>query len=68
MPGQIEVKAALARLKPLLDSHKGKSSVAVKHLTTGESFRIRSEVPMPTASLIKFQTSCFIATASKFCN
>jgi beta-lactamase class A len=43
-----------ARLKPLLDSHKGKSAVAVKHLATGESFQLRSDVPMPTASLIKF--------------
>src|SRR5687767_3818220 len=42
------------RLKPLFDSHKGKSAVAVKHLTTGECFRLRSDAPMPTASLIKF--------------
>src|SRR5262245_52740154 len=42
------------RLKPLLDAHKGKSAVAVKHLTTGESYRLRADVPMPTASLIKF--------------
>jgi len=43
-----------ARLKPLLDAHKGKSAVAVKHLTTGECYRLRANVPMPTASLIKF--------------
>jgi len=42
------------RLKPLFDSHKGKSAVAVKHLMTGESYRLRSDVPMPTASLVKF--------------
>ena len=42
------------RIKPLLDAHKGKAAVAVKHLTTGETCRVRADVPMPTASLIKF--------------
>src|SRR5262245_56990299 len=42
------------RLKPLLDAHKGKTAVAVKHLTTGERYRLRADVPMGTASLIKF--------------
>ena len=43
-----------SRIRPLLDAHKGKTAVAVKHLETGESYRVRADVPMPTASLIKF--------------
>jgi D-alanyl-D-alanine carboxypeptidase (penicillin-binding protein 5/6) len=41
-------------LTPLAESHRGRVAIAVKHLVTGESFGYRAEVPMPTASLIKF--------------
>jgi beta-lactamase class A len=39
---------------PLVQAHKGKVAVAVKHLKTGEAFTYRADEPMPTASLIKF--------------
>ncbi len=42
-----------ARLAPLAKSHKGKVAIAVKHLTTGESYYLNADEPMPTASLIK---------------
>lgn len=42
-----------ARLRPLIDNHKGEVAIAVKHLKTGESFAHRADEPMPTASLIK---------------
>lgn len=45
-----DLEAALA---PLAKAHKGKAAVAVKHLTTGESFYLNADEPMPTASLIK---------------
>lgn len=41
------------RLLPLIQAHKGKVGLAVKHLTTGEEFYYHSDDPMPTASLIK---------------
>lgn len=41
-------------LLPLIKQHAGEVAVAVKHLSTGESFEYRATVPMPTASLIKF--------------
>lgn len=43
-----------SRLTPLIERHKGKVAVAVKDLTTGESFAYHADDPMPTASLIKF--------------
>src|SRR5262249_39101192 len=43
-----------ARLRPLIDAHKGKDAIAGKHLDTGESFQYHAEDVMPTASLIKF--------------
>ncbi len=43
-----------SRLDPLIRAHKGKVAVAVKDLKTGESFDHDADVPMPTASLIKF--------------
>jgi beta-lactamase class A len=52
-----EAAAAFAlesRLIPLIEEHKGQVAVAVKHLDSGESFTYRADVPMPTASLIKF--------------
>jgi len=42
-----------SRLLPLIRAHKGKVSVAVKHLGTGESFQYHETDVMPTASLIK---------------
>jgi beta-lactamase class A len=38
---------------PIIDAHKGKVAVAVKHLGTGESFTYHEDDVMPTASLIK---------------
>jgi beta-lactamase class A len=49
MPTSLE-----SRLVPLILAHKGKVAVAVKSLSTGESFQYKADVPMPTASLIKF--------------
>jgi beta-lactamase class A len=46
--------ALTARLLPLIEAHRGKVAVAVKHLGTGESFSYHATDPMPTASLIKF--------------
>jgi beta-lactamase class A len=43
-----------SRLKPFIDGFKGKTAIAVKHLETGESYFLHDNVPMPTASLIKF--------------
>ena len=41
------------RLAPLISAHEGDVAVAVKLLTTGETFSYRADEPMPTASLIK---------------
>ncbi len=41
-------------LMPLIKAHKGKVAIALKDLTTGESFLYHENDPMPTASLIKF--------------
>jgi beta-lactamase class A len=41
------------RLTSLAATHKGKVAIGLKHLTTGESFYLRADEPMPTASLIK---------------
>ena len=43
-----------ARLAPLAKAHQGKVAIAVKHLTTGETYFLNADEPMPTASLIKF--------------
>jgi beta-lactamase class A len=42
------------RLQPLVEAHRGRVALAVKHLDTGESFALRADEVMPTASLIKF--------------
>jgi beta-lactamase class A len=39
---------------PLIRAHKGEVTLSVKSLATGESYEYRADVPMPTASLIKF--------------
>lgn len=41
------------RLTPLINAHEGDVSVAVKHLTKGDTFTYKADEPMPTASLIK---------------
>jgi serine-type D-Ala-D-Ala carboxypeptidase (penicillin-binding protein 5/6) len=52
---QTEQEIALAKqIQPLIDAHKGRVGVAIKHLPSGASFRYQADVPMPTASLIKF--------------
>lgn len=43
-----------AKLLPLIEAHKGKVTVALKHLDTGETYAYHADEPMPTASLIKF--------------
>jgi beta-lactamase class A len=43
-----------ARLAPLAKAHQGKVAIAVKHLSTGETYFLNADEPMPTASLIKF--------------
>jgi beta-lactamase class A len=54
-PGKAHSPATLeSRLVPLIQAHKGKVAVAVKHLVTGESFQYHADEVMPTASLIKF--------------
>jgi beta-lactamase class A len=53
--GEVEVAGSLkSRLLPLIQAHKGKVAVAVKHLETGEAFDYLAGDVMPTASLIKF--------------
>ena len=45
--------ALAARLRPLIEAHRGQVAVMVRHLETGESFAYRADEAMPTASLIK---------------
>jgi serine-type D-Ala-D-Ala carboxypeptidase (penicillin-binding protein 5/6) len=47
-------RSLASRLQPLIKAHRGDVAVAVKQLKTGETFYYRENVPMPTASLIKF--------------
>jgi beta-lactamase class A len=42
------------RLQPLLQAHRGKVTIAVKHLDGGDEYYHCADEPMPTASLIKF--------------
>jgi D-alanyl-D-alanine carboxypeptidase (penicillin-binding protein 5/6) len=42
------------QLKPLIDSHSGQISIAIKHLHSGETYLHEADRVMPTASLIKF--------------
>jgi beta-lactamase class A len=49
-----DTMALEARLRPLIDSFKGRVAIAVKHLDSGETFLWHENDPMPTASLIKF--------------
>ncbi len=43
-----------SRIMSIIEAHKGKVAVAVKHLGSGESFAYHETEVMPTASLIKF--------------
>lgn len=43
-----------SRLTPLIEAHRGRVAVAVKHLERDEAFAHRDHDVMPTASLIKF--------------
>ncbi len=49
-----ETKSLGARLQPLIEAHRGRAAVAVKHLGSGDSFAWQEREVMPTASLIKF--------------
>jgi len=49
-----EPSPLFAKLDPLAQKHQGKVAIAVKHLGTGEEFRLSDEEVMSTASLIKF--------------
>src|SRR2546425_1091050 len=42
-----------ARLKPFVDAHQGKIAIAIKHLSSAETYFLNADEPMPTASLIK---------------
>ena len=54
MPMLAPAQTLEARLRPLLDAHRGDVAVMVKHLESGESFAHRENEPQGTASLIKF--------------
>ena len=43
-----------AVLTPLAKAHQGKVAIAVRHLNTGEEYRLNDDEVMSTASLIKF--------------
>jgi beta-lactamase class A len=47
-------KTLTTRITPLIQAHRGKVAVAIKHLGTGETFYHDEDEEMPTASLIKF--------------
>src|SRR5215213_3178833 len=49
----VSAQSLTTRLTPLITAHDGDVSVAVKHLTKGDSFTYKADEPMPTASLIK---------------
>ena len=41
-------------IEPLVEAHKGTVGVSIKNLATGEGCEINGDMPLPTASLIKF--------------
>jgi len=43
-----------SQLRSLIEPHPGTVAVAIRNLTTGEEFLHNADLPMPTASLIKF--------------
>ncbi len=42
-----------SQIKPLIEAHHGTVGVALQHLPTGEVYEYQSDLPLPTASLIK---------------
>ncbi len=48
-----EPSALEKAILPIAEAHKGKIAVAVKNFATGESYQLRGDEVMPTASLIK---------------
>jgi beta-lactamase class A len=54
LPASGSDPALESRLMPLIKAHDGKVAVAVKNLSSGESFSYHADEPMTTASLIKF--------------
>lgn len=52
-PALARAESLSERLTPLVQAHRGKVGLAVKHLTTGEEFYLHADDAMPTASLIK---------------
>ena len=55
LPGVTTVAASLeSRVRPLIEAHEGRVAVAIRNLKTGEEYLHRADLPMPTASLIKF--------------
>lgn len=53
-PDPDQVAAWTARLQQLVEGHRGEVAVTIKHLPSETTLRYRSDVVMPTASLIKF--------------
>ncbi len=53
-PARAEDNRIAKTIQPIVDDFKGKVTLVVKHLETGETFAIHADDPMPTASLIKF--------------
>ncbi|MBI1830264.1 MAG: serine hydrolase [Planctomycetes bacterium] len=53
-PARAQEKTLAGRIHPLIQMHKGKVAVAVKHLGAGETYYPDEDEEMPTASLIKF--------------
>lgn len=41
-------------IKPLLKRHRGEIALAIRNLASGEHYEFNGDIPMPTASLIKF--------------
>src|SRR5262245_18459409 len=52
-PGDDPALTLETRIVPLAKAHKGKVTVAVKNLKTGEEFSLAADEVMPTASFIK---------------
>ncbi len=53
VPLSAEEPTLAEKLKPIIDTHKGKVAIAVKNLATGEVYEHNPDAVMQTASLIK---------------
>jgi beta-lactamase class A len=53
-PSSFADDALAGKLTALADAHRGHATLAFRNLKTGESFSLRGDEVMPTASLIKF--------------